>query len=102
MEQTAENPYCPKDWNEHDLKAASVQFNAFLESDAYKWLANYLGCRQRQCEKGMAPKKPSALEHAEYVELASRTNEIICLWGAIGTLAGLMNELGKEKPNEKG
>lgn len=102
MEQTVDNPYCPKGWNEHDLKAASMQFNSFMASDAYVWLAHHLECRERAYIAKIASNKPSGVSHGEFIEYGSRLHEVRSFAGAFKTLTGLMNELGKEKPNEKG
>lgn len=94
-EQTAENPYCPVSWDDSDLRIASREFEAFLDTKAYAWMANYLGCNQRHYEKSMAPKKPSGLTHLEFVEMASRINEHTKIWEGLRTLLGLDKELGK-------
>ncbi len=100
-EQTSENPYCPQGWDEGDQRTASREFQSFINTKAYTWIANYLGCKQRQCESKMAPNKPSDVTHLEFVELASRINEHTRIWGALQTLLGLDKELGKVQ-DEKG
>ncbi len=100
-QKKVEDPYLPEGWNRDDLKAASMQWNAFMNTDAFTWIGHYLGSKQRLHERGMAPNKPSDKSYEEYIELASRVNEINTLWAALHTLSGFMNVPGKDD-NAKG
>jgi hypothetical protein len=98
IEETRENPYSPQGWDKHDLKSASMQFRAFVNtSQGWHWIANYLGVKQRHYERKMAPANPSEVSHGAYIELAARVSELTLLARAIETLVGLEEEIGKEQ-----
>lgn len=84
-----ENKFCPPNWDNERLMRASAQMSKFLDWEAYHWLANYLGVCQRNAERDMIPKQPHKVSHAEYIENATRVQDLSDVFHAITYLCSL-------------